>query len=733
MELLITAITAFTGFILSSFAYLKNRKSATNVYFALLLLAISLYPVFNYLSLHSDTDASSFLWAKFILYTAIPAGPLFYLFVTSFPNPQFIIHRRIFYLVSLWVVLNLIFTNLNLIFSSVRIENGAPQIQPGNAVASFGILQVLTILVGAGILITKYRKSRGLLRLQLRYITFGILSSFGLTLFSTLLLPLVFNVTILLPISPIFLLIAGISISYSILRHRLMDIRLVVARSIAYLMLVTLLGIFYSGATFIVSSFVLKESLRANQLVISTFITLIIAFTFQPLRRYLEIITDKIFFKGAYDSDDLLNRLTRIMATNISLKEIAQRLLKEMLGQMRISRGVFILTEADNIFDMEAVGFQDTAKFSQIDIMSLIDEQKMLVFEELEEGQIKDIMRKMDITVAAPLKSGNEEIGILFLGEKLSGDIYSDQDLKLLEIFIPEASIAIQNAQAYEEIRRFNITLKEEINKATAELKNANFKLQELDKLKDEFVSVASHDLRTPMTAIKYYLWLILKGKKIDEAKTKFYLERSYTSSERMLTLINDLLNVSRIESGRIKLNLAPMKLEDTIQELMDEMQSKATEKGISLNFLHPTGPLPMAMADAERFPEILQNLVGNALKFTMASGRVSVDVKEKDNMIEISVADTGVGIRQEDMPKLFTKFGRLDSSYVAAATNGGTGLGLYITKNLIELHGGKIWVTSEVGKGTTFIFTLKIATPDDLVKKPETLPMEGAYFAPPS
>lgn len=727
--LITLALSLFLAFIVLS----SNRKRPENIILFAFISAVSFWIVCSFLADTSSEVSAVTFWSKMAIVGPSFVPTLLLLLSMAFPK-----RNRFFSKVNIallfipcLVIISLSQTSLNV--ESAKATSLGAEVKPGLLYNFFALVFLVYLSFSLTNLVKSYRNSKGLQKYQVLYIIFGVTISSVLGIVTNVLLVIagISSLGVLGP--PSFLFFVGAT-SYAIVRHRLMDIRLVVARSIAYSALILIIGVFYSLGTFILSTYLLGEDLKSSQLIVSTVLTLIVALTFQPLKRYLEYITDRVFYKAAYDTNELLNSLNKIMATNLSLDSLTHLVLKELLTQMRISRGAFILTEAGKIFDDEFIGYEPKPpQINEVDIASLLEQNRLLVFEEMDENPIKDLMRKINITVAAPLKVGQDAIGILILGEKLSGDIYSDQDLKLIEIFIPEASVAIQNAKSYEEIKRFNITLKVEIAKATKDLKEANIKLEELDKLKDEFISIASHDLRTPMTAIKYYLWLILHGKSRTKAKLKEYLERSYTSSERMLTLINDLLNVSRIESGRIKLNLIPTDFGKIAQEMIDEIMSKATERNIALSLDIPKQKLPMVMADAERFPEILTNLMGNAIKFTKPGGKVTVSALPKADAVEVSVADSGVGIRKEDMSKLFTKFGRLDSSYVAAATNGGTGLGLYITKNLVELHGGKISVESEVGRGTTFSFTLKEAKEEDIKNYKEApVSTEGIYLAPP-
>lgn len=261
-----------------------------------------------------------------------------------------------------------------------------------------------------------------------------------------------------------------------------------------------------------------------------------------------------------------------------------------------------------------------------------------------------------------------------------------------------------------------NTKVNQQLRNALNLLADANQKLKMLDQIKDDFVSIASHELRTPMTAIRSYAWMALHRSDVPLSNTlQKYIARILLSTERLINLVNDMLNVSRIESGKIEINPEPIDVLSLIRDIVDEVYfSKSEEKNIQ--FVISDKKVPKAFADPEKLRQVFLNLVGNSLKFTPNGGKISFDFFSDGKTVEISVSDTGIGIPKEDTSKLFHKFGRLDNSYTASATSGGTGLGLYISKNLVELMHGKIWVQSEgLNKGATFTAALPVATPDVL------------------
>ncbi|OGH19998.1 MAG: hypothetical protein A3D74_03830 [Candidatus Levybacteria bacterium RIFCSPHIGHO2_02_FULL_37_13] len=444
--------------------------------------------------------------------------------------------------------------------------------------------------------------------------------------------------------------------------------------------------------------------------------------------------TNNQAYKSPYGVQGLLYRLVLIMASTIRLEDLTHQLLSELLTKMHIHNGAFVLiTEEGKIYEVTHEGYTSAPEFDEEEIKTLLNQPNTLVFEEYVSGSLRNIMRKLHAAVVVRLHTEKENIGLLILGRKTSFDYsYTALDKQVLEILAPEAAIAVQNAQSFEEIRRFNITLEQEINNATSELKksneevykknvelakmgerlsDANDKLKSLDKLKDEFISLASHELRTPMTAIKSYLWMVLQGDggKVSEKQTE-YLNRAYKSTDHLIVLVSDMLNVSRIESGRITLNLTQTKLDQVVDDVIAELTPRATELDIEISAV-PNPSLPQVLADQDKIKEVLINLIGNAFKFTPKKGKITISLAQKDGMVETTISDTGIGIKKEDMPKLFQKFSMVGDSTQRAQNAQGTGLGLYICKSIIELHGGKIWVNSPgIGKGTAFTFSLKIS-----------------------
>lgn len=229
-----------------------------------------------------------------------------------------------------------------------------------------------------------------------------------------------------------------------------------------------------------------------------------------------------------------------------------------------------------------------------------------------------------------------------------------------------------------------------------------------IEKIKTEFVSISAHQLRTPLAAIKWTLRMILDGDvgEISEEQREL-LGKTYISNERMINLINDLLDVTRIEEGRYLYKPILAEIEPIIQFALNASKGEIDQKTLDVEFNRAATKMPKIMVDVEKIKLAVQNFIENAIKYTPAGGKIIISLKIKNKEIEFSIKDTGPGIPQDQKERIFTKFFR--GSNIIKISTEGTGLGLFITKNIVEAHGGRVWFESEEGKGATFHFSLPI------------------------
>ncbi len=259
-------------------------------------------------------------------------------------------------------------------------------------------------------------------------------------------------------------------------------------------------------------------------------------------------------------------------------------------------------------------------------------------------------------------------------------------------------------------LQDLNVLLEKRVTERTDELQRANTALERASRLKSEFLATMSHELRTPLNAIIGFAE-VLKDEIVGalSAEQKEYVGDIHSSGQHLLNMINSILDLSKIEAGKLELNYEEFPVGVAINEVLNTVVGFSNKKGIPIQ-THIQQDVPPLIADKVKFKQIMFNLLSNAVKFTPENGRITINANLVNQHLKIAVSDTGIGIKHEDTDKIFEAFRQLDASH--ARRYEGTGLGLTLTKRLVELHGGRIWVDSEYGKGSTFTFTLPLEPP---------------------
>lgn len=311
----------------------------------------------------------------------------------------------------------------------------------------------------------------------------------------------------------------------------------------------------------------------------------------------------------------------------------------------------------------------------------------------------------MSTRLSKPLIKLTESARELAKGNFLAAsniEVKSEDEVGILAEAFKEMAEDLKNS--YKKLEDYSWTLEQKVVERTTELANANKQLQEASQAKSVFLANMSHELRTPLNSIIGFSEVLseMTFGELNEKQAK-YINNILTSGKHLLTLINDILDLSKVEAGKIELKIEEFLLKDILNECQTLVKTLASKKGILLEV--KIEEISTIKADPVRFKQIMYNLLSNAIKFTPDKGRIDIEAKPVDGMVQVCVTDTGIGIAQEDYEKVFEEFKQIDSSY--AKQYQGTGLGLPLTRKLVELHGGTIRLESEPGKGSTFTFTI--------------------------
>lgn len=554
------------------------------------------------------------------------------------------------------------------------------------------------------ILFRSYRHSRGPLRARLQIVFLSLLMAVVLSLITNLVLPLLINDVSLVVWGPFSTIFISAGFSYAIIKHRLFDIRLLVARTLAYVLLTVTLAALYGFAVFGTSNLLFNQTqISTEQQAFNILLAIVLAFTFQPLRHFFERLTENIFYRDRYDSQEVLNEVGTISVSELILENLLQKSLQTICDNLKVESGRFLILDNKRLYKAVHYGAVPVSIPTMPELQKI--SQPRLIIDDLSGGTRKNTMAKYHVRASFALRTKDELVGYLMLGDKRSGDIFTSQDLQLLGILVNELAVSIANAKAYEKIATFNVTLQEKVDEATNRLRVVNHNLKALDRAKDEFISVASHQLRTPLTAVKGYLSMVMDGDagKVN-AEQHEYLKEAYESSERMIGLIMDLLNASRMSAGRFMIESKLTDLDMVVADEVRQLKQHAQVKHLELVYKRPKQHVPRVYLDEGKTRQVIMNFIDNAVYYT-PSGTITVRLREEAGEVIFTVTDTGIGVPQASQKKMFTKFYRAGNAKKTRPD--GTGLGLFLAKKVIEDQGGHIIFESQEGKGSTFGFAM--------------------------
>jgi signal transduction histidine kinase len=277
----------------------------------------------------------------------------------------------------------------------------------------------------------------------------------------------------------------------------------------------------------------------------------------------------------------------------------------------------------------------------------------------------------------------------------------------MISIAADTLAVAIQNGLRFEEIQEFNETLQRKVNDATVKLRGSNRKLHQLDEAKDEFISMASHQLRTPLTSVKGYLSMVLDGDvgKVTPEQRKV-LEEAFNSSQRMVYLISDFLNVSRIQTGKFELERTQSNLAEVLSDEIAQLRIMASSRNLKIDYAQPSH-FPVAYIDQDKFRQVMMNFIDNAIYYSNPNTTITISLTKEADDIVFKVMDQGIGVPAEERHRLFTKFYRATNAKKQRPD--GTGIGLFMAQKVIVAHEGSIIFDSKENQGSTFGFRLPL------------------------
>lgn len=585
----------------------------------------------------------------------------------------------------------------------------------------------------------KYKNSTGLIKSQLGYFLIAILFSLIGAFPFNIILPLFGNYQLIF-IGPFFITAMIIVMFYAIIKHRLFDIKFALQQIVVYLVNITLTAVFLMLITLIYTSYI-SSPMNPDIVILILATSVIIVIAFEKLQSLSRLIAKKFFFQSIYDYQETLLNLSQNLSKILEMPKLVDTIIDTLLQTMRLSRvAVLVRDYEDYHFKIQkTIGFNQDNGIALVKdnfLTSYLEEHpKIIILEEikkLSQEETGDIAKKAFCEIAShmehieaelivPIVNAGKMISLIVLGNKTSGDPYTVQDINLLTTIASQASIAIENARLYKEIQEFNTHLEEKVKQATGEiqarnkqLEKANIQIGLAQKVKNDLLTMASHEFRTPTSIINNALWYLNKDEvkaKLSE-KEKQNIERIAATLERLNYVVDNINQMLLTTSGEFEIQVEPVQTEIIIKNVVDDKLAEATDKHVKLEFIESDKLLPEINADKVKLKYVIWELVTNALKYTGENGKISIQTKTDGNDLNIIISDTGRGIPQDKLPTLFEGFGKID---IMHTTQPGMGLGLYIIKRIIDLHKGKIEVTSKEGTGTTFTISLPVKNLSDI------------------
>jgi signal transduction histidine kinase len=497
-----------------------------------------------------------------------------------------------------------------------------------------------------------------------------------------------------IPANMVFALMLGTSI----VRYRLFDVNVAVKKSAVYLLVWGVL------TSVLVAAESYADWDQVNPLWVILPLGFVMTMLVSPVGQRLEESIERVMFSRRRGCYETLLDLSKRMGAILDFGRLMETLVHGLVRGVPLTHCVLMIFDAQrNAFvvyrEDASVGERSAVAPIRIDsriVQWLNQTGRVLVKEEAKLNPelaayfdaAENELDAIKATIIVPLKIEGKLTGILLVGEKLSGDIFDDQELEVLAVLANQVAISLENARLYEE------------------LSETNAELMQASRLKSQFLASMSHELRTPLNSIIGFSKVLLNrfdGELTERQET--YIRSVHNSGAHLLQLINGILDFSRIEAGKLEMISEEVDLHELIDECIESSMPLARGKQMKVE-KHVPLELPPLSGDRTKVKQILLNLLSNAIKFT-GQGRVLVSVVPEPDAIRVSVADTGIGIREDDLARLFEPFQQLDNPVVRSA--GGTGLGLAISKKFVELHGGRIWAESRENQGSTFHFTLPL------------------------
>lgn len=711
LALVAISVVALCNIGLGLVVLLQNRGNFTNTSFAIFAFIMAAWLIATYFSNDTTLSYNILIWLNRAT-AFLPAMGLYFLLLFSME------YTRIGYKYfrPFAIIFGLTTLGISILAATpYMIDTIYPK---GDVVAAtfgfftpiFSFFIIAELVATIVLFIIANQRLSGAARARTQIMALSISIALILAIVTNLIMPVAFGNYNYIPVGLLssFIIVGGFT--YAIIKHRLFDIRFVVARSITYVLLVGTLASAYGFiVVYLGNSIFHHASVSVPQQTFNIVVALILAFTFQPLQKFFAKMTDRIFYRNLYDPENLLNNISHVLASEIGLVELSRKVRSILINNLKVDNVDIVVLNNGEVF-IESGHYVVSRLQELAHDFSQLRGHVIVADEEPEGGHRKAILLQYGVNVLAIMRTKKDKrTGYLLFGPKLSGDIFTNTDLKVISTVVDQLAIAIENAKSYVEIQSFNQTLRSKVTVATQKLREANQNLKQIDNLKDDFLSMASHQLQTPLTVVEGYMSNILSGVYGDlNHKQRDAVELTQSRVRLTKGLVMDLLNISRMEAGRFTIDPQTCDINKAIEDEIEHLAMVAKEHEVKISYKKPTYAIPEVTLDEQKIRQVIMNLVNNAITYS-PGGQISVSLEVTDKQLELIVKDNGIGVPKAEQAKLFTKFFRADNA--KRTRPDGTGIGLFLVKEVVEAHDGHIIFMSDGKKGSTFGFSIPVHT----------------------
>ncbi len=695
-------------FLLGTLIIVRNVRNSANLLAAGIVYSLAIWLLTILVFVGTNSVDIALVAAKTYYIIAATFVALLALFANVIPNNlQTLRQVSVSVLTSLALTIGFIVFLPGFIISDVVINSAGNYIQADNtSYAIYSVYFISLLLVSVFTIVHKLIKADRKLKFQLGIFLVGCLLMAIPGILADIMLPYSQNYHLSWVVLTAVVGV-GVLLLFWATRKKMFDIRFAAVRTLAYVLSLSfVVVIYYSLATAISSIFFVDNVINQGTLGVVLALGLLLAF--QPLKRFFDRLTNNVFYRDNYVTDEFFARLNKILTSTTDLRSLLERSANEVASTFKSEQAFFCVTTVDGRHITAGTdGHQKMPKEDALLLQGIKDVKHRVVVASLlkKDNEIYRLMKSHKVELVLPLTQSGVA-GCLCLGYHLNSH-YNSRDLKVLGTMADELVIAIQNMLSIQEVKDLNETLQQRVANATRELRGSNATLRELDRAKDEFVSMASHQLRTPLTSVKGYISMVLEGDagKITETQRKF-LEEAFTSSERMVNLINDFLNVSRLQTGKFVIEKHPVDLAKIVEQEIDGLKPSALSRDLRFKYKKPSN-FPKILVDEGKLRQVIMNFCDNAIYYSHSGTAINVSLSLENNKAVFMVKDTGIGVPKEEQDQLFGKFFRATNARKQRPD--GTGVGLFLARKVIDAHRGEIIFKSTGGKGSTFGFKLPI------------------------